>query len=59
MLELKMPWTRRRERETAAAREAAEVAQRLEQRRAIARELAAQVLEAKGIRVARTGRVST
>jgi hypothetical protein len=53
MLGLKMPWTRRREREAAAAMEAAETAQRLEQRRAIARELAAQVRVARGIQTVR------
>jgi hypothetical protein len=40
---LKMPWTRRREREAAIAARQAEIAQQLEQRRAIARERVARI----------------
>lgn len=48
MLEcLKMPWTRRRERDAAVAARQAEIAQQLEQRRAIAREKVARINAAK------------
>lgn len=48
MLGLKMPWTRRREREAAIAARQNEIAKHLEQRREIARERVARVLEARG-----------
>lgn len=53
MLGLKLPWTRCRERKIAVAVEVAEVTRRLEQRRVIARELAAQVRAARGMGVVR------
>lgn len=43
----KMPWTRRRERDAAVAARQAEIAQQLEQRRAIARERVARINAAK------------
>lgn len=54
MLRLTLRWMRRRETEANAAREALAALGRLEGRRAIAREQAAQVRAARGMRVVRT-----